>query len=265
MSEQIIDQVESIATTFDKPAENVIFMKELLVKTKPLKPGIDFDNFHVAMSKNGGLVAFVKKSSYFIMDSSNPMRDSILCQDLSNEHRFRLKDDKKKQIVLFDFTDDEQLFAILNEGTIYKFDICTNRFIEKTSGPIFKNDNIVKAKYFEKGFVAFTNSGNFYVVKSMKDLTPILIFPMGSLIKNDIVPNFLFIPLNKSKSGLLELLFPNPVGHGIVRVVEQAENKFIKDKAGKINGVYLIQKEKCEDYIIIGKKGNDAVSSSDHR
>ena len=94
MSEQIIDQVESIATTFDKPAENVIFMKELLVKTKPLKPGID--NFHVAMSKNGGLVAFVKKSSYFIMDSSNPMRDSILCQDLSNEHRFRLKDDKEK-------------------------------------------------------------------------------------------------------------------------------------------------------------------------
>ena len=42
------------------------------------------------------------------------MRDSarILCQDLSNEHRFRLKDDKEKQIVLFDFTDDEQLFAI---------------------------------------------------------------------------------------------------------------------------------------------------------
>ena len=49
-------------------------MKELLVKTKPLKPGIDFDNFHVAMSKNGGLVAFVKKSSYFIMDSSNPIK-----------------------------------------------------------------------------------------------------------------------------------------------------------------------------------------------
>ena len=40
MSAQIIDQVESIATTFDKPAENVIFMKELLVKTKPLKPGM---------------------------------------------------------------------------------------------------------------------------------------------------------------------------------------------------------------------------------
>ena len=68
MSDQIIDQVESIATTFDKPAENVIFMKELLVKTKPLKPGIEFDNFHVAMSKNGGFVAFVKKSSYFIME-----------------------------------------------------------------------------------------------------------------------------------------------------------------------------------------------------
>ena len=126
MSDQIIDQVESIATTFDKPAENVIFMKELLAKTKPLKPGIEFDNFHVAMSKNGGLVAFVKKSSYFIMDSSNPMKDSarILCQDLSNEHRIRLRDDKDKQIVLFDFTDDEQLYAIFNEGTIYKFDIC---------------------------------------------------------------------------------------------------------------------------------------------
>ena len=175
MSEQIIEQVESIATTFDKPAENVIFMKELLAKTKPLKPGIDFDNFHVAMSKNGGLVAFVKKSSYFIMDSSNPMRDSarILYQDLSNEHRIRLKEDKVKQIVLFDFTDDEQLFAI------FKFDICTNRFIEKTSGQTFKSDNIIKAKYFEKGFVALTNSGNFYVVKSMKNLTPILFFPNG--------------------------------------------------------------------------------------
>ena len=88
---------------------------------------------------------------------------------------------------------------------------------------------------------------------------------MGSIIKTDIVPDFLFMPPNKSKSGKLELLFPNTVGYGLVRVVEQAENKFIKDKAGKINGVYLIQKEKCEDYIIIGKKGNDAVSSSDHR
>ena len=264
MSDQIIDQIESIATTFDKPAENVIFMKELLAKTKPLKPGIEFDNFHVAMSKNGGLVAFVKKSSYFIMDSSNPMKDSarILCQDLSNEHRIRLRDDKDKQIVLFDFTDDEQLYAIFNEGTIYKFDICTSRFIEKTTGPTFKADNIVKAKYFEKGFVALTNSGDFYIIKSMKELTPINFFPMGSLINIDVVPDFIFLPPNKTKSGQLELLFPNTLGHGIIRVVEQSENKFGKDSLGKVNGVYFIQKDHCEDYIC-GKSGLDAAAASD--
>ena len=85
---------------------------------------------------------------------------------------------------------------------------------------------------------------------------------MGSIIKTDIVPDFLFIPPNKSKSGKLELLFPNTVGYGLVRVVEQAENNFTKDKVGKINGVYLIKKDVCEDYIIV-KKGFEAVSASD--
>ena len=46
MSDQIIDQVESIATTFDKPAENVIFMKELLAKTKPLPQQIQSSLLH---------------------------------------------------------------------------------------------------------------------------------------------------------------------------------------------------------------------------
>ena len=41
---------------------NVIFMKEFLCKAKPIQGKIDFENCHVAMSKNGGLIAFIKRS-----------------------------------------------------------------------------------------------------------------------------------------------------------------------------------------------------------
>lgn len=261
---EIIDQVESIATTFDKADDNVIFMKEFLCKAKPIQGKIDFENCHVAMSKNGGLIAFIKRSNLFIMDN-NPIKENVrvFCQDRSNEKRIKYRnDDKEKQIVLFDFTDDEQLFAIFNEGTIYKFDIFNERFIEKTSGPTFKAEPIEKAKFFEKGFVALTKAGHFYVVKKMKEPSPVLFFPMKSVITIEMVPDFIFIPANHSKSGKLELLFPNTLGHGIIRVVEQPDNKFSRNEAGVVTGVEYIQCDKCETYYP-DRSGLDAHGSRD--
>ena len=62
MSDQILEDVDNIACSFDKPSDNMIFMKQSLTKTNSITPEIDFDNFHIAMSKNGGMVAFVKKT-----------------------------------------------------------------------------------------------------------------------------------------------------------------------------------------------------------
>ena len=257
MSDQILEDVDNIACSFDKPSDNMIFMKQSLTKTNSITPEIDFDNFHIAMSKNGGMVAFVKKTSYFIMDSKSVMKTHVrlFYQDLNNEIQIKFEEDNNKPIILFDFTDDEKLYAILNNGTIWKFDLSTKRIVEKTTGPTFQLDNIVIAHYFQKGFVSLTNGGNFYIVNSMKELSPILFCNLGQFIQTSPIVDFIVIPQKKSGSGRLEVLFPNPQGIGLVKIIEQENSKFNMDKkTGTLSGIFYIEKDKSEPFVI-GKSG----------
>lgn len=56
---------------------NCFFIKNQLCSMKDSKLRIDFRSCHVAMCRNGGMMAFVNKSNIKILDSSNILYDKI--------------------------------------------------------------------------------------------------------------------------------------------------------------------------------------------
>ena len=147
------ENIENISTSFDKIDEKMHFMKEEFSEVQlysNLK--IEFENCFTAMAKNGGLIAFCKKPKVFIMDSHNPIKNNVIvmCQDGSNYIEIPYQvEEREKFLILFDFTHEEKLYGIHNDGTIFKFDILTQTAVQKVSGDTFKNEKIVSAKFFE--------------------------------------------------------------------------------------------------------------------
>lgn len=82
----MIDQVESIMMNMEQVGNDKYFVDKL-ASIEEIKPKIDFVKTHVAVCKNGGLMAFMKKSDRFIMDSSNVIKDNIriFCQNGKGE------------------------------------------------------------------------------------------------------------------------------------------------------------------------------------
>lgn len=241
----MLDQIENISTTFDKLADGQSFMKEQLTKIK-FQYKIEFENSLIAMSKNGGMIAFIKRHTYFIMDQQNPLKENIriFFQDGSQEQRIRFKNDSKDDyLVLFDFTEEEQLIGISAKGTIYKFDIFSKRITTKETGNVFKAEPIETAKLFEKGFVALTKEGQFFIIRTFKEPLPALFYPMQTFLKFKTVKDFLFVPADKTSSKKIELFFPNTNGFGVFHFVEQSDNNF-----GVGVGIKIIRSDNDETY-----------------
>ncbi|MCQ2818452.1 MAG: hypothetical protein MJ252_14385 [archaeon] len=227
----MLESVENIYSTFEELKKNeTYYSKELITKIKPIDHSIGFENCFIAVARNGGLIAFVKKSQFFVMDASDPIRDNIrvFFQDGSGEKRIKFRsEDKDRKIVLFDFTDEEKLFIVMSDAQIYKIDIFNQKIIPKPKSNVFEGDNITSAKLFGKGFVALTRNGNFILTKNFSESNSASIFfPMGPLLRFDEVDDYLFLPDNVTKSKKIELLLTNPNGNGIIHVVEQPNNSF---------------------------------------
>ena len=64
-----------------------------------------------------------------------------------------------------------------------------------------KQEQIYKAKFIEKGFIALTFYGTFYYLEEFNNIFPIPIFRMESLLEftNDV--DFIGITLSASQSG----------------------------------------------------------------
>ena len=165
----IVDQtenIENISTSFDKMDDKMFFMKSLLTKISfPSDIKLDFENIHIAIAKNGGYLAFCKKHNAFIMENRNKIKDNVIvmCQDTSRIITIPFKIERDKIIVLFDFNEDEKLFCILNDGTIFKFDFTLEKPVEIPTGKNFRTDKIETAKFFEKGFTALTKDGSYNI------------------------------------------------------------------------------------------------------
>ena len=172
---------------------------------------------------------------------------------------------RERWVIDLEFNEKEQLYAIWNDGLIYKIDILTQKVVPKKSSDVFKNQPIVKAKLVEKGFIALTVDGNFYYSKDIKNPIPKLIFPISLLHFTNNV-EFLPIPSSKSKSKKLELLIINQKGDGVIHIEEtegEAQGQFcltpIENEPGKFEckGASIIIKNQVETYYLYAEEKNE--------
>ena len=267
MFDDPLDNIENLSNYFDSMTQDVFYIKEKISNFYfPTKFKINFEGCHIAICKNGGLIAICKKKSFLDTQRNSKINKNILVMRQNGNIVSTIPitwNNNERWIVAFDFTDNEKLYGICNDGSIYKFDILLSRAKEKPTSQIFKQSKIYKAKFIEKGFIALTYDGTFYYVKEFKNIFPISLFQMGSLLEfsNDI--DFVGIPPSNSKSHKLELIFTNEKGNGIIHVMEQpiGFNYQILPMENStditINEVSILEKYELEQYI---KNSDDIVN-----
>ena len=219
--EDILDKTDAINNNFEKTEGTNYYMKEQITYfEKPEK--IDFKECHVAMSPNGGLVAICKKKSFLDISKGSKLNDNILIMNQDAKQKFFIPinwEYKKRWIICLEFDENEKLYGICNDGTVYKFDIVIQRALEVSSSRKFELDNIIKAKLFMKGFISLTENGNFYYSKEIKKQNSRLILSPDCGIKYSNNIDFLCIPPEISNSGKIELYFTNSEGNGIFQII----------------------------------------------
>ena len=250
-----IDGLEMIATNFVSTENNEKnFLKEKItdfIKTGPHLP-FQFDYLLVAISKNGGLIAICKTKNFLDYNNKTEIQRNILVmhQNAGRRHYIPLDwDYNKSYIVSMGFNDKEQLYAFCNDGNLLKLDILTNRATKKINSKIFFEEGIVKAKLFEKGFIALTNKGNIYYTPEIKNPKPIFIVNIKEQLEftNDV--EFMGIPSNLSKSGKFELLLINQKGNGILHIERQDNiESSEKNVSSKKVPISILVSEKLENY-----------------
>ena len=266
-----IDILEDIAIYMEKLDDNFILMKEQFIEFKEFdKIKINFKECHVAMCKNGGLIAICKKKGFLDITKGTKINTYIIVMHQDAKRKYLIPIDwsyKDRWIVTLEFNEKEQLYGICNDGTILKMDIVNLKAEPKITSELFKNEYISKCKLFENGFIALTVEGNFYYIKNIKDPKPELIFPMKSLLDFSNNIDFLAIPSKNSKSKKLELLITNDNGYGVIHIEKSEEGRFgIKQVEGRPNAiayknVHIIKKDRMEMFI---KDENDKNSKKEN-
>ena len=294
MYDEIEENIEYIANNFENLTPDISFMKEKITDFYfPTKFKINFKDCHIAISRNGGLMAICKKKSFLDTQRNSKVNDNILVLSQNARKHYSIPiiwDNKTRYIISFDFTENGKLYGICNDGTIYKFYILTLQAKEIVTGDEFKKDKIYKAKFIENGFIALTEkTRTFYYVKEFKDISPISIFQVNSLLEfpDDIDIDFFAIPPSASKSRKLELFFTNAKGNGVIHVMEQPkvfnygilpidnnetdltisgvsvlENKELEASIKKENGIITSESNINQDKENIGKIVAMAISPS---
>ena len=272
LSEKLENKFNPVAIGFEKMSEDYVFMKEKLVDFDTEddlgKININFKECHVAIGQNGGLIAICKKKGFLDITRGSKINNYIIVMYQNKIKRYLIPIDwnyRERWVIDLEFNEKEQLYAICNDGLIYKIDILTQKAIPKKSSDVFKNQPIVKAKLVEKGFIALTVDGNFYYSKDIKNPIPKLIFPI-SLLHFSTNVEFLPIPSTKSKSKKLELLIINQKGNGVIHIEEtegETPGQFcltpIENEPGKFEckGASIIVKNQVETYYLYAEEKNE--------
>ena len=262
-----IDTLEEIFTNTEKIDDNFVLLKEQFSEFKEEdRVKISFKDCHVAICPNGGLVAICKKKGFLDITKGTKINDYIIVMHQDAKKKYLIPINwkyKDKWVINLEFNDKEQLYAICNDGTIFKIDILNLKAEQKPSSDIFKNENIYKCKLFENGFIALTNDGNIYYIENIKDPIPELFFPMKSLLDFSNKVDFLAIPKSNSKSKKLELLITNDIGNGVIHIEQTEEGRFgimpAKNNKNAIayKNVHIIKKDKLETFIKGNKEDNE--------
>ena len=222
-----LEEIENLATDFKSISQGNAFLKEKITNfyfTNKFK--INFKDCHVAMSKNGGLIAICRKREFYDIQKHSYLNNNVLVMQQNAKHIITIPitwNMTRRWIIGFDFSENENLYGICNDATIYKFDLLLKEAKEQLTSEKLITEKIYKVKFVERGFVALTNLGAFYYIKDFKNIIPKSMFQMKSILEfsNDV--DFIAIPPQASKSEKLELLFSNEKADGAVHVMEQPD------------------------------------------
>ena len=223
------DILEDIALDIEKIDENFILMKEQLCEFKDGdKIKINFKECHVAICPNGGLIAICKKKGFLDISKGSKINNNIIIMNQKSKRKLYISIDwnyRVRWIVTFEFNEKEQLYAICNDGSIYKINILNVKAEPKVSSELFKNEEIEKCKLYKNGFIALTVDGNIYHIPNIKNPIPELFVPIKSLLDFSNNIEYLIIPEETSRSRKLELLITNDKGPGVIQVIKSEEGK----------------------------------------
>ena len=268
------ENIENISNYFDDIGNNQIFMKEQLTDfSKAEKIKLNFTYCHICISKDGGLMAICKKKDFLDMQRGAVLNKYILVmfQDAIRRYLIPINwDYNKRYIVCLDFSQKNNLYGILNDGGILQFDYneCTHKEI-LTSGPL--REGIIKAKFFEKGFIAFTNYENFYHVKDIKNPVALLVCSLSGLIKFSPNVDFVGIPYDYTSSQKNEFLITNQNGQdGIIQIIQDVEGQNVRfnvidENYTEILGARLLLREKPQKLFLSNSFDEDENNDKDKK
>ena len=265
--ENPIDELEQFSFGFDKMDKNNYYIKQQFTNfSKSIAIKINFNYCHIAISKNGGLMAICKKKGFLGTGKNSKLNKNLLVmfQDAKTKYEIPIDwDYSKRWIICLDFFLLQDLYGILNDGGIFKF-----KYTEKTKKEIptsqkLQKEGITKAKFYENGFIAYTKFENFYYIKNIKDPTPIFMFSTGIM---NIPPNFDFLMISpdNSSSGKLELLLTNEKGNGVFHMEQKLTGENIKirvidENTSELEGLNIILKGSPEPYLIKKYPDKDTI------
>ena len=246
-----IESLEMIAANFIKTNSKAIYVNEKM--TDLIKVGknlpFDFDYLLVTISKNGGLIAICKKETNYFDHNKTEIDNHILVMHQDAGQRYYIPIDweyNKSYIVSLEFNDKEQLYAFCNDGSLLKIDILIKKAVKKINSSIFIEEGIVKAKTFDKGFIALTTKGNIYMVPEIKNPKPIFIVNIKDQLKFSNNVDFLGIYPKYSKTKKFELILINENGNGILNIeIQDTEDTTKKDKKVPIS---ILENKQLEKY-----------------
>jgi len=256
------ENLEKISFNFNDLGNTQKYIKEKITDYSEVQmPKINFNFCHIAISKNGGLIAICKKEGFIDCQKGNLLSKNVLVMFQDGKKRFYIPTPEisgdKRIIVCLDFTPKDELYGILKDGGIFKFNYLERIIKEKVSSQVLKEEGVVNAKFFEKGFIAVTQFPNFYYIKDIKNPIAILMTSMSSLVKISPNVDFLAIPGDNSSSGKIELLIANENEIGGVFQIKLSEGgqnlqvNFSEDqKYQQIVGTSIIKREKPVDFYI---------------
>ena len=144
-------------------------------KTKKKLP-LSFNYLHVAIWRNGGLIASCKVNKYREFPDETGINKNIIIFHQDTNKRYNVRIDWKyddSYIVNLEFNDKEQLYGFCSNGDIRKVDTLTSRAKVKVTSGIFTEEGLVNAKLCDKGLVALTKKGNIYFAPDIKNPRPL--------------------------------------------------------------------------------------------
>ena len=252
------ENLDEISLSFQKMDNKYVFMKQCLIEfDKEFQ--VSFKECHVAICQNGGLIGICKKKGYLDISKGSKINNYILVfyQNLGKTYFIPIDwNYREKWVIDLEFTHKELLYAICNDGTVFKIDILTEKAIPQKNSDKFKNEQIVRAKVIDDGYIALTVDGNFFYSKNIKDSIPRLLFPMKSLLQFSNNVEFIAIPPSKTKSQKLELLIANEKGEGVIHIEDmegEGQYTFSADPDNpdvlRCEGISYILSDKLEPYL----------------